>query len=69
MMRAVIFIDDPLGLFNISLDGIRQRDKLVIETITKLNLPLLTFIGGGYDKTNLNWLNVMALLLKKRLAI
>lgn len=45
-----IFIDDPLGLLNISLDGIRQRDKLVIETIRKLNLPLLTVIGGGYDK-------------------
>lgn len=45
-----IYIDDTLGLLNISLDGIRQRDKLVIETVRKLNLPLLTVIGGGYDK-------------------
>ncbi|MCL4156683.1 UNVERIFIED_CONTAM: hypothetical protein GTU68_061316, partial [Idotea baltica] len=45
-----IYQHDPLGLLNISLDGIRQRDALVVETTRGLNIPLATVIGGGYDK-------------------
>lgn len=45
-----IYEQDPLGLLNISLAGIRQRDALVIETVRGLNIPLATVIGGGYDK-------------------
>lgn len=45
-----IYEHDPLGLLNVSLDGIRQRDRLVIETVRALNIPLASVIGGGYDK-------------------
>lgn len=45
-----IYQHDPLGLLNISLAGIRARDALVINTVRKLNIPLATVIGGGYDK-------------------
>ncbi|MCL4150321.1 UNVERIFIED_CONTAM: hypothetical protein GTU68_053850 [Idotea baltica] len=45
-----IYEHDPLGLLNVSLDGIRQRDALVIETVRAANIPIATVIGGGYDK-------------------
>lgn len=45
-----IYEDDPLGLLNISLNGIRQRDRLVIETVRAQGIPLASVIGGGYDK-------------------
>lgn len=48
-----IYAGDPLGLLNISLAGIRQRDALVIETVRGKKIPLATVIGGGYDKDQL----------------
>jgi acetoin utilization deacetylase AcuC-like enzyme len=45
-----IFIDDPLGLLNVCLEGIRQRDHYVISRALELNIPIVTVIGGGYDK-------------------
>lgn len=48
-----IYANDPLGLLNISLEGIRKRDALVISTIRDLGIPLATVIGGGYDKDEL----------------
>jgi acetoin utilization deacetylase AcuC-like enzyme len=45
-----VYEDDPLGLLNISLDGIRAREAMVIQTVRDLGIPLATVIGGGYDK-------------------
>ena len=45
-----IYQDDPLGLLDISLAGIRTRDALVIETAMTQNIPIATVIGGGYDR-------------------
>lgn len=44
-----IYAHDPLGLLNISLAGIRQRDALVLELCKRKGLPVATVIGGGYD--------------------
>jgi acetoin utilization deacetylase AcuC-like enzyme len=44
-----IYAKDPLGLLNISEDGIRQRDHLVLRICQEQNLPVATVIGGGYD--------------------
>lgn len=44
-----IFTDDPLGLLNISEDGIRARDNLVLSLCKRHNIPVATVIGGGYD--------------------
>jgi len=48
-----VFKGDPLGLLNISLDGIRAREAMVINTVRKSGIPLATVIGGGYDKDQL----------------
>jgi acetoin utilization deacetylase AcuC-like enzyme len=45
-----VFEDDPLGMLNISLEGIRAREAMVIKTVRDLGIPLATVIGGGYDK-------------------
>lgn len=44
-----IFSKDPLGLLNISFEGIRQRDLNVLRLCRKHNIPAVTVIGGGYD--------------------
>lgn len=44
-----IYKGDPLGLLNISLDGLAERDRLVLETCRNRGLPVATVIGGGYD--------------------
>ncbi|MEM9147849.1 MAG: histone deacetylase [Pseudomonadota bacterium] len=40
---------DRLGRLALTADGIRARDRLVIERIRGLGLPLVCVIGGGYD--------------------
>ncbi|GAA5217460.1 histone deacetylase [Corallincola platygyrae] len=45
-----VYANDPLGLLNISLDGIRGRDSAVLTRTVKRGIPTATVIGGGYDK-------------------
>lgn len=44
-----VYADDPLGLLNITIKGIRARERLVLETCRRKGLPVATVIGGGYD--------------------
>ncbi len=45
-----VYEKDPLGLLNISLEGIRNREYLVLEMCQKKSIPVATVIGGGYDR-------------------
>ena len=45
-----VFRDDKLGNLQVSLEGIRQRDLMVLDHYRKLNTPVATVIGGGYSK-------------------
>lgn len=45
-----IYKEDPLGLIDISLEGLRQRDALVLESCIRRGIPVATVIGGGYDR-------------------
>ncbi|MDC6447886.1 histone deacetylase [Alphaproteobacteria bacterium] len=45
-----IFVDDKLGNLKVSLDGIKQRDRTVLDHYRKKNIPIATVIGGGYSK-------------------
>ena len=40
--------DDRLGLLNISYDGIRARDAMVLRHFRGRNVPVATVIGRGY---------------------
>ncbi len=44
-----VFEGDPLGLLNVSEQGIRERDSLVLSLCQKYDIPVATVIGGGYD--------------------
>ena len=44
-----IYSNDPLGLMNVSEEGIRQRDQYVINFCKEASIPVATVIGGGYD--------------------
>jgi len=45
-----IYQHDPLGLLNISIAGIRERDRRVLTSCVEHGIPVATVIGGGYDR-------------------
>ena len=45
-----VFTGDPLGLLNISLAGIAERDRRVLSLAQAAGIPIATVIGGGYDR-------------------
>lgn len=42
--------DDRLGRLCLTDDGLRRRDRLVIETVRAAGIPLCGVIGGGYSR-------------------
>lgn len=47
---ADIYSKDELGLLNVSLNGLLQRDKFVIQLCRDQQIPLMTVSGGGYQR-------------------
>ncbi|WP_372777219.1 histone deacetylase [Litorivivens sp.] len=47
---ADVHADDDLGHFELSTQGIYQRDRLVLERCALLGLPVSAVIGGGYQR-------------------
>lgn len=45
-----VYSEDGLGNLELSIEGIRQRDRLVLEHYRGKNIPVATVIGGGYSK-------------------
>ncbi len=45
-----VYSEDDLGLINVSIAGIKQREHLVLETLKQRSIPVATVIGGGYDQ-------------------
>jgi acetoin utilization deacetylase AcuC-like enzyme len=45
-----VWEQDELGLLNISLEAINERDELVLTECLKRHIPVVTVIGGGYDR-------------------
>jgi acetoin utilization deacetylase AcuC-like enzyme len=39
---------DELGYFNVSLSGIRARDRWLLEACMSKNIPIACVVGGGY---------------------
>lgn len=42
------FKNDQLGGLNLTLEGLKERDRLVIEEARKLQIPLVILFAGGY---------------------
>jgi len=47
---ADVWEGDELGHLNISLNGVRERDELVLRHCLRRHIPVATVIGGGYDR-------------------
>ena len=45
-----IHYEDRLGNLNITDEGIRKRDQIVINNFYKKSIPLCGVLGGGYNK-------------------
>ena len=45
-----IHFNDRLGKLNISDEGVKQRDELVIENFSSKKIPICGVLGGGYNK-------------------
>jgi len=45
-----VYRKDVLGKLNISEEGIRSRDRFVLDTCVTAKIPVAAVIGGGYDK-------------------
>lgn len=42
---------DHFGRLSLTLNGLRERDRIVIETITGRKIPLVLLLSGGYGPT------------------
>jgi acetoin utilization deacetylase AcuC-like enzyme len=42
--------DDQLGGLALTQDGLRRRDRLVIDTVLRADLPLVIVLAGGYAR-------------------
>ena len=42
--------DDKLGKLNITTEGIKKREKMIISNFYKNKIPLCGVLGGGYNK-------------------
>lgn len=44
---------DELGHLDITLNGVANRDELVLQACVSRHIPVATVIGGGYDKNHM----------------
>ena len=65
ILLELIHYEDRLGKLNISDEGIKIRDQIVISTLPKI--PLCGVLGGGYNK-NFNKLIELHSMLHKSCA-
>ncbi len=42
--------DDQLGGLRVTKDGLRQRDRLVLDAVRSAHLPLVVVLAGGYAR-------------------
>jgi acetoin utilization deacetylase AcuC-like enzyme len=42
------YAQDQLGGLNLTFDGLRERDRLVIETSLRSRVPVVVTLAGGY---------------------
>ncbi|MBC7866112.1 MAG: histone deacetylase, partial [Gloeobacteraceae cyanobacterium ES-bin-316] len=41
---------DKLGKLKVTLEGCKERDRLVLSTLASLRLPCVIAMGGGYSE-------------------
>ena len=61
---ADIYTKDELGLFNISLNGVYERDLFVLNFCKQHQISLMCALGGGYQRNLSSLINVHKQLFK-----
>jgi acetoin utilization deacetylase AcuC-like enzyme len=46
-----VLADDKFGRLALTMDGLRRRDRFVLETLSARELPMVLCLGGGYAPT------------------
>jgi acetoin utilization deacetylase AcuC-like enzyme len=52
------FRDDQLGGLRLTLDGLRQRDRLVFEAAREVGAPVVVVLAGGYARRIEDTINI-----------
>lgn len=47
-----VVADDRFGRLSLTLDGLRARDRYVVETVRDTGIPLVLLLSGGYAPTH-----------------
>ena len=61
---ADIYTKDELGLLNVSITGVYERDLFVLDFCKQHNIPLMCGLGGGYQRNLDSLINVHKQLFK-----
>ncbi|WP_070967655.1 histone deacetylase family protein [Vibrio sonorensis] len=64
-----IHSDDELGYFNVSQEGIFQRDHDTLQLASELELPVACVVGGGYRSEHQDLVPIHSQLFKAALEI
>lgn len=60
---------DHFGRLSLSLQGIKERERIVIETVTQKEIPLAFLLSGGYAPTLQQTVEAHAVMFKEALDI
>lgn len=60
---------DHFGRLSLSLKGLEERERLVIETVTQKEIPLVLLLSGGYAPSILETVEAHAIMYKSAFEI
>lgn len=61
--------NDHFGRLSLTLNGLRKRERIVIETITQKEIPLVLLLSGGYAPTIAQTVEAHAIMYKEAVEI
>ena len=61
--------NDHFGRLALTLDGLRERERIVIETITQKEIPMVLLLSGGYAPTISQTVEAHAIMYKEAVEI
>lgn len=50
--------EDQLGTLQITMDGLKKRDEMIIEACVKSNIPIIIALAGGYARETEDTVNI-----------
>lgn len=60
---------DHFGRLSLSLKGLEERERLVVETVTQMEIPLVVLLSGGYAPSLLETVEAHSIMYKAALEL